>query len=535
MNLSGVIIGALLLVNPLAATAAETGIVVSNPVVIAKCGSCHARDEQGQMDRISWLRASPEGWQNVLRRMIAEHGVTVNPAEARAIVTALSNTHGLAPEEAAAVRFIPERRFQPKAETLAELSCTKCHAVALALTWQRSESEWKQFVDVHAARKKFSAADADVALMRKAAPLWTSEWQAWATHPPVDVAGRWLVTASRPGHGKYWGELEVERTPLGDLVTRTTLTSLADGSVMTRTGRGVIYAGSAWRGRSSDGTLPEAREVMTLSATGATAEGRWFWGQYQEFGFDIHWQRPAAGPVLLALDRASLKLGTNGNRLRFVGIGFPAQGGPADLDLGTGITIRKIISRTPREIVAEADVASDAPMGRRTVTAHGAVLPDALAIYDRVDYVKVTPDSAVASYGDEAHPKGYMQFEAVGYQRGPDGKLHTEDDLELGPLSVTWSLEVFHAPAGRGAEHVGTLTAGGLFTPAAANPNANFDVWISATAKDEKNAASGKPLVGKSFLVVTPPTYVLNGRRYVRDVDRWIDEGPAVAGKEDRQ
>ena len=534
MNLSGIMIGWLLLLNPLAALAGETGIVVGHPAIIAKCGSCHARDEQGQMEHISWLRATPEGWQNVLRRMIAEHGVTVNPAEARAIVTALSNTHGLAPAEAAAVRFIPERRFQPKGETLAELSCTNCHGLALALTWRRSESEWKQFVAFHAARKKFTVADADVATMARAAPLWTPEWQAWATHSPVDVAGRWLVTATLPGRGKYCGELEVERTPAGDLVTRATLTSLADGSVMTRTGRGVIYSGSAWRGRSADGTLPEAREVMTLTATGATAEGRWFWGQYQEFGFDVHLRRMAPGPALLALDRVSLQLATSGNRVRFVGTGFAARGGPKDLDLGPGVTIRKIISRTPREIVAEVDVASDAPMGRRTVTVHGAVLPDALAIYDRVDYVKVTPDSAVASYSDEAHPIGYMQFEAVGYQRGLDGKLNTEDDLELGPLPVTWSLEVFHAPAGQGAEHVGTLTTGGLFTPAAANPNANFDVWISATAKDEKNA-SGKPLIGKSYLVVTPPTYVFNGRRYTRDLDRWIDDGPAVAGKEDRQ
>ena len=540
MNLSSILIGALLLVNPLATLAAEPGIAVGHPVVIAKCGPCHARDEQGQMERISWLRATPEGWQNVLRRMIAEHGVTVNPAEARAIVTALSNTHGLAPDEAAAVRFIPERRFQPKGETLAELSCTKCHGVAFALTWRRSESEWKQFVAFHAARKKFTAADADVVTMANAAPLWTPEWQAWAKHPPVDVAGRWLVTAALPGRGKYWGELDVERNPAGDFVTRATLTSLADGTVMTRTGRGVIYSGSAWRGRSADGGLPEAREVMTLSATGATAEGRWFWGQYQEFGFDVHLRRMAPGPALLALDRVSLKLGTRGNRVKFVGMGFPAQGGPEALNLGLGIAIRKIISRTPREIVAEADVASDALLGWRTATVHGSALPDVLAIYDRVDYVKVTPGSAVASYSDEAHPKGYMQFEAVGYQRGPDGKLHTEDDLELGPLAVTWSLEVFHAPTGgSGAERAGAITDEGLFTPASVNPNANFDVWISATAKhekDEKNAGSGKPLVGKAYLVVTPPTYVINGRRYVRDLDRWIDEGPAVpAGKEDRQ
>ena len=346
------------------------------------------------------------------------------------------------------------------------------------------------------------------------------------------------MTAALPGHGKYCGELEVERNTSGDLLTRTTLTSLADGSVMTRTGRGVVYAGSEWRGRSADGKSPEAREVMTLSEKGTTADGRWFWGQYQEFGFDVHLQRAAPGPALLALDRVALKTASSGNRVTFVGSGFPPQGGPADLHLGPGVTVRKIISRSSREIVAEADVAQDAPLGRRSITVHGAALPDALAIYDRVDYVKVTPDSAVASYSDEAHPKGYMQFEAIGYQRGPDGKLHTEDDLELGPVAVTWSLEIFHAPRGAsGAEQVGNVNAEGLFTPAPMNPKANFDVWISATAKDAISAVSGKPLVGKAFLVVTPPTYVMNGRRYARDLDRWIDEGPAAAAadKEDQR
>jgi hypothetical protein len=62
--------------------------------------------------------------------------------------------------------------------------------------------------------------------------------------------------------------------------------------------------------------------------------------------------------------------------------------------------------------------------------------------------------------------------------------------------------------------------------PASENPNRNFDVWLIATARDE-NDQNGMPLVGKSYLVVTIPTYVFNGRKYVRDLDRWVDDGPA--------
>ena len=163
-----------------------------------------------------------------------------------------------------------------------------------------------------------------------------------------------------------------------------------------------------------------------------------------------------------------------------------------------------------------------------TLPSSHSVLPGAIAIYDRVDYIKVAPDSAMAAFGDQAHGRGYQQFEAIGYQRGPDGKLHTADDVELGPLDpndVTWSLEVFYSSPGSSTDFVGKISPSGFFTPAADNPNANFDVWVVATLS--RKGQNGKPLVGKSYMVVTVPTYTLNGRRYVRDLDRWIDDGPA--------
>jgi len=174
------------------------------------------------------------------------------------------------------------------------------------------------------------------------------------------------------------------------------------------------------------------------------------------------------------------------------------------------------------------DVASGAALGKRDVAVLHSVAPGAIAVYDRVDYVKVVPDSAMAAFGDLTHSRGYQQFEAIGYQRGPDGKAHTADDLELGPLSpndATWSLEVFYAAPGSNSDFVGKVSPSGFFTPAANSPNNNFDVWVVATAKNEKDK-NGKPLVGKGYMVVTVPMYTLGGRRYVRDLDRWIDAGP---------
>ena len=240
-------------------------------------------------------------------------------------------------------------------------------------------------------------------------------------------------------------------------------------------------------------------------------------------------RRASSDPTLALIDRSSLKTGSEANRIRLIGDHFPAQVIPGDLDFGAGIAVRRIVSNTPSEIVAEVDVASDAALGKRDVSFRHSLFSRAIAIYDRVDYIKIAPDSAMAAFGDPAHARGYQQFEAIGYQRGPDGKLHTADDVGLGPMDrsdVTWSIEVFYAAPGSSTDFVGTISASGFFTPSDKNPGANFDVWAVATAKNEIDK-NGKPLVGKSYMVVTVPAYTLNGRRYVRDLDRWIDDGPA--------
>ena len=200
---------------------------------------------------------------------------------------------------------------------------------------------------------------------------------------------------------------------------------------------------------------------------------------------------------------------------------------PADVTVGSGMTVRRIISSTPGEIVAEVDVAADALSGKRNVSFRSSTLESAVAIYDRVDYVKVTPESSLATFGSQTYSRGFQQFEAIGYQRGADGRPHTADDLELGPVQVTWSMEVFYDIDPNKQDRVGTVSPTGFFTPAAANPGNNYDVWIIATAKTEKGT-NGKPLVGKGYLVVTVPTYTFEGRTFVRELGRWIEEGSSA-------
>jgi quinohemoprotein amine dehydrogenase len=175
-----------------------------------------------------------------------------------------------------------------------------------------------------------------------------------------------------------------------------------------------------------------------------------------------------------------------------------------------------MVSHTAGEVIAEVDIAADAVPGPRDVALRRSILQSAIAVYDRIDYIKVTPESALARLGSDVHPKGYQQFEATAYNRGADGKPHTADDVDLGPIDVTWSVEEFYAVYGDDdKDFVGTLSPTGFFTPAMDGPNPkrkfsrnNYgDIWVVATAKNEKDQ-DGKPLVGKSYLVVTVPMYV---------------------------
>jgi len=550
--------------KPQAATSAEPamttpvqGIPVTSQLVISKCGACHTKDAKGNMLRISWERATPEGWEEAIKRMVRLRGVSLTPDEARSILKYLATYHGLAPEEAKTIMYYAEHRIQDETNIPNDNvrgACANCHMLARPLSWRRTPEDWKDLANLHIAL--YPQADeafrlgihaggfdegqhhaepgaplpVDIALayLSKTAPLDTPEWAAWnARMRAPKLAGRWIVSAYLPGRGMFYGDMQVEAAGGADdeFTTRVKLTSIKDGTTISRTGNSLVYAGYAWRGRSK-GTLAAnaapndlgsaMREVMWVSPDQSTAEGRWFWGEYQEFGFDVKMQRASADPTLIGADRSLLKAGSQGTRVRLLAESLPAQIAPADLDFGTGVTVKRIVSHTPTEIVAEVDVAADAVTGKRDIAFRRSVLQSAIAVYDRIDYVKVTPDSALAHLGSQQHPKGYQQFEAVAYQRGADGKPHTADDVELGPIDVNWSVEEFYSVYGDDdKEFVGSLSNSGLFTPASDGPNPqrkfsrnNYgDVWVVATAKDEKDK-DGRPLIGKSYLVVTVPTYI---------------------------
>lgn len=532
----------------------EAGIPVTDKLVIEKCGTCHSGDVKGNLSRISWNRTTPEGWAQVIHRMVKLNGLQISPDDARKVIRSLAGSHGLAPEEAKAVMYLPEHRLVEETNIPNETvraACASCHAFAQPLSWRRSSTEWKLLQDLHvalyaqaetqyrrpvddngmpqsgpAAAKMTTPGVVALDYMRKNAPLMTPEWSSWSAKASAPaLAGKWLVSASIPGKGRYAGTMTI--APEGDsFATTTTLYPLAGGTPITRKGSGLVYAGYSWRGRSSGGSsggasapdAPEsaARETMWFAPDRKSATGRWFWGAYEEFGWDVKLTRATSQPTISAVAPYALKAGSTGVSLRILGDKLPTGLSPADIGLGKGVVVRKILSASPDELVVNVDVAADAGTGLRDISVGEAAMEKALPIYRKVDFLKVTPETTIARLGgSEKHPKGYQQFEAIGFDKGADGKPGTGDDVPVGPVDVTWSMGEFpQVYYDDDVNFVGKLSQTALFTPALDGPNPqrkwgrnNYgEVWVVATAKAEKDAA-GKPLTAKGLLTVSVPAY----------------------------
>ncbi|MGA1808533.1 MULTISPECIES: quinohemoprotein amine dehydrogenase subunit alpha [Sphingobium] len=529
----------------------EEGIPVTDPLVQEKCGSCHAPDAKGNLSRISWVRTTPEGWAQAIKRMVRLNGLPITPEESRAVIKSLSASHGLAPEEARPVMYLPEKRIIDEVmpnETMRG-ACASCHAFAQPLSWRRSKLEWKTLQDLHVAlysqadaqyrrpaedseqpagrdpKDKMTRGEYALTYLPKVAGLHTPEWAAWSSRLRAPrLAGDWLVVASVPGQGRFVGTMTVAPGAAADeFKTSASLTSLANGATISRSGTGLVYSGYSWRGSSRGGATPgkpddlgsPARETMWFAPDQQRAEGRWFWGEYQEFGYDVKLVRATAAPAILAVTPGAVKAGAKGVDVTIWGHNLPASLAAADVDLGAGVTVARVVSATPGKAVLSVDVTDGAAAGQRDVGIGGAVLEKAFPVYRKVDYLKVTPETSLARLGGTKFAKGYQQFEAIGYDNGLDGKPNTGDDVAIGPVDATWSMQEFMSVYyDDDMKYVGALSPTAFFTPGLEGPNPerrfsrnNYgEVWVVATAKAEKDKF-GKPLSARSYLVVTVPMY----------------------------
>ena len=91
--------------------------------------------------------------------------------------------------------------------------------------------------------------------------------------------------------------------------------------------------------------------------------------------------------------------------------------------------------------MVQLTIGADAAVGARDLFAFESTLEHAIIVHDGIDRITVTPERGMARIGGAAFPKGYQIFDAIAYNNGPDDENGTEDDLELGRVDVSWSLE----------------------------------------------------------------------------------------------
>jgi quinohemoprotein amine dehydrogenase len=341
------------------------------------------------------------------------------------------------------------------------------------------------------------------------------------------LAGRWAISGYVPGKGPIYGVMTVTPDPKepDTFVTEAKYTFARSGETASRKGRSVVYTGFQWRGRSAV-TTPNAqmwREVMLVERSQKAMAGRWFGGDYDELGMEVTLVRVGAEPVASGASQAALKTGSSTPALKIYGANFPVKLLPAQVNLGQGVTVTKIVSSTPEAITLAVDVAADARPGPRDLLVAGAHAPAALVVYDKVDGVRVLPQAGLARVGGVVFPKQYQQFEAVAFHNGPDKMPNTDDDWSLGIVDATWSMEEYAATFDdTDVQYVGTIDAAGLFTPNVDGPNPERkmsdadqfgrnnvgDVWIVASVAADPARGIAAPVRARSQLVVSVPVYV---------------------------
>jgi quinohemoprotein amine dehydrogenase len=298
-----------------------------------------------------------------------------------------------------------------------------------------------------------------------------------------------------------------------EFTTEATYRYVRDGRQVTRVGRAIVYTGFQWRGRSSAGAQDSLREVMLVERDWRELSGRWFRGGYDEIGLDVTLRRVDRDVIVSRLEPIALRAGGVEQEVRIFGANLPSGLGTSDVDLGPGVRVLAVAGGGEL-LTARVRVDSAARVGRRDGFVAGAHLQNALVVHDKIDRIRVTPLAGMARLGGVVHPKQVQQFEAAAFHDGPDGKPNTPDDLSLGYVPVTWSLEEYTATFDdEDLRYVGAIDQTGLFTPALDGPNPARrgsrnnvgDVWVVASYPPP---GGGAVLKARAHLVVTVPLYL---------------------------
>lgn len=485
------------------------------------CAGCHAALPNGGLARIDEMRKTPEGWEMTVTRMQVAHGVALSDDDKAAVIKLLADRAGLAPSETTPYRAFlehrPDAKDAPPTQELAEV-CSRCHSFARVGLQHRDTAEWVKHANFHLGQypsAEYSDKGRDREWWRIASteippklgellPLVTPAWTDWQKRPHPALAGTWRVVGHTPGRGDYQGRMVLSAGSAADSYSATLDLTYRDGKRESGKGAVVLYTGYEWRGQFTVGK-DTIRQVLALGEDGA-ATGRWFDAERDERGGDLSavLEQPGAARVL-AVSPGHLRAGETAE-IEIDGIGL--SGFPS---LGDGVTA-EVLANAPDRMVVRATAAATAGDGLRTVQVGGARLEGGLAVYHKIDEVRITPGDAIARLGGNGpFPAVAAQFEAVGYLAAANGD--PAKAIRIGVFPAQWSVAGFDAVAEqlKDAHFAGTITPTGEFEPAGAGPNKERhfgtnnagNLKVTGTVSD-----GGQTVAGSAHLVVT--------------VERWI-------------
>ncbi|WP_262137670.1 quinohemoprotein amine dehydrogenase subunit alpha [Pseudomonas sp. Marseille-Q5117] len=486
-------------------------------LLTSKCVACHLPQEGG-MNRIDQSRRTPEGWDMTIGRMISAHGVRLTSDERQTLVKYLADTHGLAPEETQKRRYILERDFTlietPDDKKVSE-TCARCHSYARIALQRRTPEDWKKLANFHVGqyptieiqqggrdRDWWDIASKEMPeTLGKLYPYQSEIWNKWMAAQKSSAAGKWRVVGHRPGWGTYEGIATIAGG--NDRYTLDMQINYANGKTEKAEGKAIVYTGYEWRGSMKQGELQVA-QVFQLSQDGKTLSGRWHQAGVDSVGGHLKAVRidKNAPTQILAIAPIAIKAGST-KEVTIYGANLSGK-----VNLGQGLTIKRVISESTDKVVVEVAADANVTDGIRSLDVGGVPAQQGLAVYSKIDFVGIEPDAAMARIGGGGGPlpKVPVQFEAVAYAVGPDGKKDTADDLRLGYVPATWTMENLNANAEemKDLEFAGTIEPGGLFIPGDAGPNPKRkystnnagELNVIASVDDEgKKVKAAKPLI----------------------------------------
>ena len=190
---------------------------------------------------------------------------------------------------------------------------------------------------------------------------------------PARLDGTWTLSGWELGKGAIYGRVTVTTDPAtpDEFTTSATYRVARTGETITRTGRAIVYTGFQWRGRSStpaeDSSL---REVMTIDRDWRHMEGRWFTGGYDELGLDIKLDRDRHGDARARHGPHGVEAGRRRAGAQDLRCELLLVAAAADIDLGPGLTVTRIVNVTPDVATVSVDVAAAKRVARHARRLH---------------------------------------------------------------------------------------------------------------------------------------------------------------------